>query len=184
MHCVFSCSDSCLYWCLAYICEGISALRIYIAVTSPYPWDQGVTSTLTSSADLSRHFTQQQHSNSLEPVSGPIIVRFEFCLKRWIRSWALKILREFCSIHIANLTSTNPYLVPVLFQLQASSVVRACFWPGSLSIYAVLEATIFHFLLSLSKNLFSDFQLFVMGISPRILRAILRREWHTPRVIF
>jgi len=36
-------SDSFLYWCLAYICEGISALRIYVTVTSPYPRDQGIT---------------------------------------------------------------------------------------------------------------------------------------------
>jgi len=35
--------DSCLYWCLAYICEGISALRIYVAVTSSYSRDRGVT---------------------------------------------------------------------------------------------------------------------------------------------
>ena len=26
-----------------YICEGISVLRIYVAVTSPYPRDRGVT---------------------------------------------------------------------------------------------------------------------------------------------
>ena len=25
-----------------YICEGIYALRIYVAITSPYPWDRGV----------------------------------------------------------------------------------------------------------------------------------------------
>ena len=35
-------SDACLYWCLAYIREGISDLGIYVAVTSPYLWDQGV----------------------------------------------------------------------------------------------------------------------------------------------
>ena len=29
--------------CLAYIREGISDLRIYVAVTSPYPQDRGVT---------------------------------------------------------------------------------------------------------------------------------------------
>jgi len=28
-----------------YICEGISALRIYVTVTSPYPWEWGVTKT-------------------------------------------------------------------------------------------------------------------------------------------
>ena len=36
-------SDSYLYWRLAYICEGISALHIYVRVTSPYPQDRGVT---------------------------------------------------------------------------------------------------------------------------------------------
>jgi len=41
-HCA-STSDSYLYWCLAYIREGISDLRIYVAVTSPYPPDRGVT---------------------------------------------------------------------------------------------------------------------------------------------
>jgi len=28
---------------LSDICDGIFDLRIYIAVMSPYPWDQGVT---------------------------------------------------------------------------------------------------------------------------------------------
>jgi len=39
---VLSHSNSCLYRCLAYIQEGISNLRIYVAVTSPYPPDRGV----------------------------------------------------------------------------------------------------------------------------------------------
>ena len=43
MHHVLPYSDSCLYWCLAYIREGISDLRIYVTVTSPYPQDRGVT---------------------------------------------------------------------------------------------------------------------------------------------
>ena len=43
MHHLLPYSDSCLYWCLAYILEGISDLRIYVAVTSPYPPDRGVT---------------------------------------------------------------------------------------------------------------------------------------------
>ena len=33
---VFPYTDSCMYWCLAYICEGIFILHIYVAVTSPY----------------------------------------------------------------------------------------------------------------------------------------------------
>ena len=40
---VLSYSDSYLYWCLVYIYKGNSALHIYITVTSPYPWDRGVT---------------------------------------------------------------------------------------------------------------------------------------------
>ena len=36
-------SDSCLYWCLAYIRKGISDLCIYVAVISSYPRDRGVT---------------------------------------------------------------------------------------------------------------------------------------------
>jgi len=43
MHHVFSNSDSYLYWYLAYICESIFDLRIYVTVRSPYPRDQGVT---------------------------------------------------------------------------------------------------------------------------------------------
>jgi len=30
-------------WCIVYICESIFVLRIYVAVTSPYSQDQGVT---------------------------------------------------------------------------------------------------------------------------------------------
>jgi len=43
MHHLLSYCDSCLYWCLAYICGGIFYLCIYIAVTSMYPRDQNVT---------------------------------------------------------------------------------------------------------------------------------------------
>ena len=43
MHHLLPYSDSCLYWCLAYIRQGISDLRIYVAVTSPYPRERGVT---------------------------------------------------------------------------------------------------------------------------------------------
>jgi len=43
MHHVLPYSDSCLYWCLAYIHKGSSDLRIYVAVTSPYQRDRGVT---------------------------------------------------------------------------------------------------------------------------------------------
>jgi len=42
MHHVLLYSDSFLYWCLEYICEGIFDLRIYVVVTSLYPWDRGV----------------------------------------------------------------------------------------------------------------------------------------------
>jgi len=34
-------SDSCMYWCLAYVCEGIFILCMYVTVTYPYP--KGVT---------------------------------------------------------------------------------------------------------------------------------------------
>ena len=43
MHHLLPYSDSYLYWCLAYIREGISDLSIYVAVTSPYSRDRGVT---------------------------------------------------------------------------------------------------------------------------------------------
>jgi len=41
-HHVLPYSNSSLYLCLAYVCEGISDLRIYVTVTSPYPRDRGV----------------------------------------------------------------------------------------------------------------------------------------------
>ena len=31
------------YWCLAYIHNGTIALRMYVTVVSPYPWDRGAT---------------------------------------------------------------------------------------------------------------------------------------------
>ena len=43
MHHVYSYSDSCLYWCLADIHEDIFDLHIYVAVTSLYPRNRGVT---------------------------------------------------------------------------------------------------------------------------------------------
>ena len=42
-------SDSCMYWCLAYVCEGISTLRMYLVVASLYLWDRDVTSDLSLS---------------------------------------------------------------------------------------------------------------------------------------
>jgi len=33
---VLSHSDSCLYGCLAHICEGIITMHMYVTVTSPY----------------------------------------------------------------------------------------------------------------------------------------------------
>ena len=41
----YSDSCPCWWWYLAYICEGISVMRIYDTVTSPYPRDRGVTQT-------------------------------------------------------------------------------------------------------------------------------------------
>jgi len=46
MHHVLLYSDSCLYWCLVYIHEGTFDLCIYVAVTSPYPHDRGITDDL------------------------------------------------------------------------------------------------------------------------------------------
>ena len=40
---MFPYSGSYLYWCLTYICEDISALCMYVTVTSLYTWDWGVT---------------------------------------------------------------------------------------------------------------------------------------------
>jgi len=40
---MFLYSDSFLYRYLAYICEGIFALHMYIPVASPYPPGQGIT---------------------------------------------------------------------------------------------------------------------------------------------
>jgi len=45
-HHIILCSDSYLYWWLAYIHEGISDLCIYVAVTSSYPRDRDVTALL------------------------------------------------------------------------------------------------------------------------------------------
>ena len=36
-------TDSYLYWCLVYLCDGIFTLCIYVVVTSSYPLDRGVT---------------------------------------------------------------------------------------------------------------------------------------------
>jgi len=43
IHHVLSYSNSCLYWCLKYMCEGIFDLHIYVEVMSLYPQNRGVT---------------------------------------------------------------------------------------------------------------------------------------------
>jgi len=58
---VLSHSDSCLYWCLAYIREGISDLHIYVAVTSPYPRDRGVTHHYTTRRSSCSWINVQSH---------------------------------------------------------------------------------------------------------------------------
>jgi len=47
-YCVYSIYS--LYWSLAYIRKGISTLRIYLAITSPYPQDQSVTKPIQTTA--------------------------------------------------------------------------------------------------------------------------------------
>ena len=70
-----------------------------------------------------------QHSKLQETVSDPFEVWFEFRVKYWIHSWVSKILGEFLSIQTVDSISIGSYLVPVLFQLQTSSIVRAYFRP-------------------------------------------------------
>ena len=41
-----------LYWCLAYIRDGTIALRMYVTVVSPYPWDRDVTGAKRSNLPL------------------------------------------------------------------------------------------------------------------------------------
>ena len=63
IHCVLSYSVSFLYLCLAYICECISDLHIYIAATSLYSQDQGITtsfSTLGSRFNLNANLAVHQ----------------------------------------------------------------------------------------------------------------------------
>jgi len=76
MHHIFLNSDSYLYWCLVYIREGISDLRIYVAVMSPYPRDRGVT-----------RWYQSLGSNIFSTISGQIN---EILICSW-RAWILNI---------------------------------------------------------------------------------------------
>ena len=63
-------SFTCLYWCLTYIREGISDLRMYVAVTSPYPQDRGVTTCIPSGAYVrtSKHLTWSPCVDSCVPL--------------------------------------------------------------------------------------------------------------------
>ena len=54
---VLSYSDFCLYWCLAYMWECISALHIYVGVVPPYRWAQGVTFSKPSTSQQSSAVT-------------------------------------------------------------------------------------------------------------------------------
>jgi len=53
-------------------------------------------------------------SDSPEPVSNLFRVRFEFRLKRWIRSWVPEILEEFHSLWATDPASTSLYLEQLL----------------------------------------------------------------------
>ena len=55
---VLSHSDSCLCWCLAYISEGIFEQHIYVAVTSPYPPNRGVTTFLLRNVRVASNLYQ------------------------------------------------------------------------------------------------------------------------------
>jgi len=65
-HHVLSYFDSYLYWCLAYICEGIFDLRIYVVVTSLYQQDWGITFFPCASADKANpsSYGDANHHNS------------------------------------------------------------------------------------------------------------------------
>ena len=82
MHHVLPHSDSWLYWCLAYIREGIFDLCIYVTVTSPYLRDRGVTYTTNWSCPY---------------LTDLLVVRFCNILP-WIlmsRSWSLEHVRAW-----------------------------------------------------------------------------------------
>jgi len=64
MHNVFRNTDSCLYWCLAYICEGIFDLHIYVAVTSPHPRDRGVTLSISWTLSWTRWLQLRNRSTA------------------------------------------------------------------------------------------------------------------------
>jgi len=76
MHHVLLYSDSCLYWRLAYIREGIFDLRIYISVTSLYPRDWDVTLTFTQSTKNKIHFPPLYQEPSFKQRGDLIILPF------------------------------------------------------------------------------------------------------------
>jgi len=63
LECILPCASVlfiCMYCCLAWIRMGNSDLRMYVAVTSPYPQDRGVTHTLKEN-------TRKQRFNEVRP---------------------------------------------------------------------------------------------------------------------
>ena len=66
---VLSYSNSCMYWYLAYIYEGISALCIYVAVTSPYLRDRDITISFLSIPKISNDPSSLSVLPSFVPLS-------------------------------------------------------------------------------------------------------------------
>ena len=115
---VLSHSDSCLYWCLAYIHEGISDMRIYVTVTSPYPRDLGVT--------ISHHLAMMKYQLLLwiisweERIRSPPVVHQQrilrgsdtmIILRR--RNFSILFIKGYINIYRSrkwNKKSTNIYI--------------------------------------------------------------------------
>ena len=113
MHHLLPYSDSCLYWCLAYIREGTSDLRIYVAVTSPYHRDRGVTGWYQS---LGSYFL----STSRWQINGKAICNWNAWVLVIQSNYKCRVIFLFLLIHS---------LYPEPFNLLPSSFFLSPFQP-------------------------------------------------------
>jgi len=113
MHHTLPYSDSCLYWCLAYIREGISNLRIYVAVTSSYPRDRGVTGWYQS---LGSHIL----STSRWQINGKEVCNWNTRVLVIQSNYKCRVIYPFFLIHFLNPETFNP--LPSSFFLLPTSI--------------------------------------------------------------
>jgi len=87
-----------LYCCLAYIREGISDLRIYVTVTSPYPPDRGITQILQRWSVLKAVPHRQVDQTRTHRYSRSLSLLLSLATQEIMSGYWILVLHTMCAL--------------------------------------------------------------------------------------